>query len=150
MQIIKYPERKDWPEVLKRPRIETAAIEQVVNDILKDIREKGDAAIRSHTLRIDKIEVSELLVSKAEIEDARKQVPDKLKEAIALAKKNIERFHTQQKHVGKVVETSPGVKCWQKNVAIEKVGLYIPGGTAPLLDVYKRQYQVPARPLHTR
>jgi histidinol dehydrogenase len=134
MQIIKYPERSDWNELCKRPVQETGPIEKIVGEILQDIRIRGDEAVRLHTERIDKISLNDFKVTSAEIDDAIRNVPDNLRKAIVLAAKNIEKFHASQKIQGKVIETVSGVKCWQKAVAIEKIGLYIPGGTAPLFS----------------
>jgi len=134
MQIIKNPERNTWSDLCQRPAQETAAIEKLVGEILKDIRSNGDDAVRQYTERIDKVKLDKLKVSAAEINEAERSVPDSLKKAIAQASKNIEKFHASQKIQGKIIETVPGVKCWQKAVAIEKVGLYIPGGTAPLFS----------------
>lgn len=134
MKIVKNPDRKDWPELTKRPVKDSKKIEEIVKPILKKVRKKGDKALRKFALEYDQVELKDLLVSQKEIEEAQLLVSDKLKEAILLAKSNIENFHTKQKEDLLEVETMPGVVCMRKSVAIEKVGLYIPGGTAPLFS----------------
>lgn len=134
MEIIKYPDRKQWAEILKRPVMQTEKLFATVQTIIDRVREEGDSAVLKYEAEFDKVELSTLLVTKEEIEEAEALVSIELKSAIHLAKKNIEAFHTAQKFEGKKVETMPGVTCWQKSVGIEKVGLYIPGGTAPLFS----------------
>src|ERR1051326_1875949 len=134
MQLIKYPERKSWPEILKRPVIDTSSLENSVFTILKDVKENRDSALKKYSLQFDKVELNSLEVSKEEFDFSEMKVPKKLKQAIQLAKRNIEKFHLSQKEKVKAVETVKGVKCWRKSVPIEKVGLYIPGGSAPLFS----------------
>jgi histidinol dehydrogenase len=134
MNCIKYPEKNRWNEILSRPELNHSQVEIAVAEILNDVKLNGDKAIRKLTLKFDKLELDSFRVSQSEIEDAKNAINDKLKKAIALAKHNIEKFHISQKTEQKVVETAPGVKCWQKSIPIEKVGLYIPGGTAPLFS----------------
>ena len=134
MKIVKNPDKKEWGELIKRPVKDFKKIEEIVKPILKKVRKKGDKALRKFALEYDQVELKDLLVSKREIEEAQEQVSDELKEAIAVAKSNIERFHEKQKEGLLEVETMPGVICMRKSVAIEKVGLYIPGGTAPLFS----------------
>lgn len=134
MQVIKYPERKTWEEILRRPVIDNSSMENSVSTILKDVKENGDNALKKYALQFDKIELDSLEISKEEFTSAEKKVPKDLKQAIALAKRNIEKFHLAQKEKIKIIETVKGVKCWRKSVAIEKVGLYIPGGSAPLFS----------------
>jgi len=134
MKIINYPARKDWSMQLQRPAFNTFALEKKVNAIISDVKKNGDQAIKKYALRFDKAELTNLLVSTAEIKTAEKKCDPELKKAIHVAKKNIERFHTLQKQEFKVVKTMPGVTCWTRPVAIEKVGLYIPGGSAPLFS----------------
>jgi histidinol dehydrogenase len=134
MQIIKYPERKEWKKILQRPVMDTSALESRVSNILKEIKENGDEAVRRFSLMFDKVSISNIEVTAAEIQNAVSALPEELKQAILQARQNIERFHAPQVPVVEVVETMPGVKCWRKNLAIEKVGLYIPGGTAPLFS----------------
>jgi histidinol dehydrogenase len=134
MEIIKYPDKYKWKEVLKRPEIDHSKLEKIVSEILSDIDLNGDKAVSKYTSQFDKVDLKSFIVQKDEIEEARNAIDSDVKKAITLAKGNIERFHSSQKLNGKPIETTPGVKCWQKSVAIEKVGLYIPGGTAPLFS----------------
>lgn len=134
MQIIKYPPRGEWEALLKRPALDTTTLFDTVRNVLDDVRLNGDKAVVKYEKLYDKVELTELLVTTAEIEKAELLVPEDLKAAIRKAKNNIEKFHASQRFIGAKVETSPGVTCWQKAVAIEKVGLYIPGGTAPLFS----------------
>lgn len=134
MQVIKYPNKSDWKNILKRPTIDSVELEEKVSAILKNVKEKGDNALKEYALLFDKTQLSNLQVSEKEIQDAANFVSDELKEAIQTAKANIEKFHVSQKEEVKLIETSKGVLCWRKSVAIEKVGLYIPGGTAPLFS----------------
>ena len=134
MKTIKYPLRSTWFELLKRPTFDSSSLESVVKSILLDVKQNGDSAIKKYTKEFDKVELTNLLVSEVEFSEAEKNVSYDLKNAIQLAKFNIEKFHTVQKEEIKVVETTDGVLCWRKSVAIEKVGLYIPGGSAPLFS----------------
>jgi histidinol dehydrogenase len=134
MQIIKYPPRNKWNEILARPTFDTSDLNQTVSHILSDIKERGDKAILEYEEKFDSVKLSTLIVSEQEIEDSEHKISDSLKDAIRTAKRNIEIFHSAQKIESKKIETSPGVYCWQKAVGIEKVGLYIPGGTAPLFS----------------
>jgi histidinol dehydrogenase len=134
MKLIRYPERSQWRETLKRPSLDFSALETSVTGIISEVRRDGDAAVQKFSQLFDKVVPDRLLVSPEEIADGIKQVSGELKAAIQLAKRNIETFHASQKGVVESVETMPGVKCWRKSVAIEKVGLYIPGGTAPLFS----------------
>ncbi len=134
MKLIKYPPVSDWNELLKRPTISTVSLENTVSNVLSDVKKNGDTAIRKYTLQFDQVELENTLVSTAEFEEAEATVSAALKAAIALAKSNIEKFHEAQKEQTTVIETRAGVKCWRRSVGIEKVGLYIPGGTAPLFS----------------
>ena len=134
MKIIKYPDRRDWVEILLRPSFDSSSLEETVKNILKEVKKKGDEAVKKFTLQFDKAAVDELQVSETEINEAENFLSEELKQAIISAKKNIEKFHSSQLKKEEVVETLPGVSCWRKMVAIEKVGLYIPGGTAPLFS----------------
>ena len=134
MKIINYPDRKTWLELLKRPTFETKSLEKKVNSIILDVKTNGDTAIKKYTLQFDKVELNDFLVSKEEVKAAERLCKPELKKAIQLAKKNIEKFHSSQKQKFKTIETMPGVKCWTRSIAIEKVGLYIPGGSAPLFS----------------
>lgn len=134
MKTIKYPNRKTWKELLKRPTIDTTSLESTVQSVLTDIKSNGQSAVNKYTLQFDKVNIENVLVSDSEFLEAEKQISNELKNAIQLAKKNIETFHSTQKENTLVIETMQGVKCWRKSVAIQKVGLYIPGGTAPLFS----------------
>lgn len=134
MNKIYNPQRVDWNNVLKRPTQTVADIEGLVNGIFEEVRSNGDGTIKKYTEQFDKVVLENMLVSKTEIEEAQKLVSDDLKEAIKLAKANIEVFHKAQKTERVEVETAAGVSCWQEKRPIQKVGLYIPGGTAPLFS----------------
>lgn len=134
MQIIKYPPRSEWKKILQRPAMDTSSLESSVSNILKEVKANGDEAVRRFSLMFDKVSLSTLEVTSSEITEAVEQVPEELKQAILQAKANIECFHARQVSAVDIIETMPGVKCWRKNVPIEKVGLYIPGGTAPLFS----------------
>ena len=134
MDIIKYPSKEQWEESLKRPALDTTFLFDKVESIINKVYTEGDKAVLEFEAQFDKVQLSNLLVSKEEMQDAESCVADDLKDAIRLAHKNIETFHAAQRFEGKKIETSPGVVCWQKAVAIDKVGLYIPGGTAPLFS----------------
>ncbi|MDR1729964.1 MAG: histidinol dehydrogenase [Prevotellaceae bacterium] len=134
MQTIKYPQKNDWTKFLTRPVFDNGALFETVQTVLTDIKTRGDEAVKEYELKFDKVALSNLQVSEEEIIAAGKLVPEELKSAILLAKSNIEKFHAAQKPELPKVETMPGVTCRQKAVAIDKVGLYIPGGTAPLFS----------------
>ena len=134
MNKIYNPEREDWKSILKRPTKSVADIESTVNQVFEELQENGDATIKKYTEKFDGVTITELLVTDDEIVEANSLVPVALKEAILLAKDNIDKFHTAQKTQSIEVETSPGVHCWQVKRPIDKVGLYIPGGTAPLFS----------------
>src|SRR5688500_13182816 len=134
MQKIKFPERKDWPGILQRPYADNRALFGTVQQIMDEVASGGDAALKKLAHQFDGIAPDSLQVNDKEIEEAANGVPDKLKQAIQQARANIETFHRSQLLPVKKVETMPGVVCWQQQVAIEKVGLYIPGGTAPLFS----------------
>ncbi|MCM4156098.1 histidinol dehydrogenase [Gramella sp. AN32] len=134
MKKIMDPKREEWQEVLKRPTQTVANIEQTVNQIFEEIRSKGDEAVAKYTDLFDRIKITNTVVSISEIKEAKDQISEDLKDAIQLAKKNIETFHQAQKRERISVETMPGVECWQEKKPIQKVGLYIPGGTAPLFS----------------
>lgn len=144
MEIIKYPGREEWSSLAKRPALDVTTLFDTVRSVLDDVRERGDEAVKEYEARFDKVNLSALRVSEEEMREAEHLVPDDLRQAIRRAKENIERFHASQHFEGKKVETAPGVVCWQKAVAIEKVGLYIPGGTAPLFSTVL-MLAVPAR-----
>ncbi|EGK02773.1 histidinol dehydrogenase [Dysgonomonas gadei] len=134
MQIIRYPERLEWASILVRPQFDTSSLNNTVSAVLADIRGRGDKAILEYEERFDKVKLSSLTVTREEIEASESLVSEELKAAIRLAKRNIQTFHRSQIFESKKIETIQGVTCWQKAVAIEKVGLYIPGGTAPLFS----------------
>lgn len=134
MKIIKYPNRNDWPDLLTRPVFEIQSLDERVKAVIDDVRKNGDLALANYTEKFDQVKLKNFKVSEEEITDAEKFVAVELKNAIALAIENIEKFHTAQKSEMVEVETMDGVRCWQKSVPIEKVGLYIPGGTAPLFS----------------
>ena len=134
IDLIKYPDRNDWQEIVKRPVFENSSLEKTVGKILGKVKSKGDKAIRKYTKEFDGVKLKNLAVSRKEIEAAEKFLPQELKDAIQHAKSNIEKFHAAQLEEIKVVETMPGINCWRKSVAIEKVGIYIPGGSAALFS----------------
>lgn len=134
MRIIKYPSRDDWKEIIERPRLDVSQLNATVANVLQDIQAKGDEAVKFYEEKFDHVKLSSLAVPAEEMEEAGRLVSQELKDALTLAHGNIARFHESQKFEGEKVETCPGVHCWQKSVPIEKVGLYIPGGTAPLFS----------------
>ena len=134
MEIIKYPSKEDWSSLVKRPALDVTTLFDTVRTVLDEVRQEGDAAVKRYEEKFDKVTLANLQVSEAEIEEACELVSEELKQAIRTAKDNIEKFHASHRFTGHKVETTPGVTCWQKAVAIEKVGLYIPGGTAPLFS----------------
>ncbi len=134
MHIIKYPAKTEWKEILKRPALDIEALRTTVTQVLDRVRNEGDSAIIEYEALFDKVNLDTLSVSETEMDEAEKLLSEELKEAIVLAHTNIEKFHLAQRFEGRRVETVPGVTCWQKGVAIERVGLYIPGGTAPLFS----------------
>lgn len=134
MQIIKYPGRNEWAQLVERPHLDISQLNGVVSSVLDDIRQRGDEAVKHYEQKFDKVELSSLAVTEAEMTEAEALVSDELKAAITLAHHNIKAFHESQKFVSQKIEPQPGVVCWQKSVAIQRVGLYIPGGTAPLFS----------------
>ena len=131
MKIYRYPKKEQWAEIVARPRLDLTKLNETVSTVLNDIRQRGDEAIREYELKFDKAILSNLAVTEQEMDEAEKLVSDELRDAIILAHHNIKVFHISQRFVGQKVKTQEGVTCWQKSVAIERVGLYIPGGTAP-------------------
>lgn len=144
MKIIEYPQHKDWKTLLSRPALDNSSLTETVTAVLDDIKSRGDAAVKEYELKFDKVQLDSLQVSESEIAEAETLVAEELKNAIRLAKSNIEKFHAAQDHELPRIETMPGVTCWQKTMPIEKVGLYIPGGTAPLFSTVL-MLAVPAR-----
>lgn len=144
MEIIKYPTREEWTQLVKRPNLDVTTLFDTVRTVMNQVREQGDAAVKVYEEKFDKVQLSSLQVTETEMREAEDLASDELKDAIRTAKANIEKFHASQRFEGKKVETSPGVVCWQKAVPIEKVGLYVPGGTAPLFSTVL-MLAVPAR-----
>ena len=134
MILIDYPEKSQWQELLKRPVMNTESLFGTVQGIIDRVKAGGDEAVLQYEMQFDKVSLSALAVSSEEFDEAENLIDEELKAAIRLAAGNISAFHAAQRFVGKKVETQPGVTCWQKAVPIEKVGLYIPGGTAPLFS----------------
>lgn len=134
MNIIKYPARENWASIVERPHLDVTELNQTVANVLADVRTRGDEAVKGYELKFDHIDLDNLAVSEKEMKEAEAKVSPELRQAIELAHSNIKQFHESQRFHSKKVETQPGVVCWQKSVPIEKVGLYIPGGTAPLFS----------------
>ena len=134
MKIYKNLNPKDYKTALQRPALDTTVLFDTVKTILTDIKNNGDVAVKKYVSKFDKVDLIDFLVSESEMQDAENQLDTKLKKAILQAKKNIQKFHKKQIAKPEIVETMRGVKCWRKSVGIEKVGLYIPGGTAPLFS----------------
>ncbi len=134
MDIYTNPDREIWDEIIQRPIANHTALEKTVRKILLKVQENGDRAIRKYTKELDGVKLKKLQVSQKEIKKAEVLLSDELKAAIRVAKNNIEQFHASQKEEIKKTETMPGVLCWRKQVPIEKIGLYIPGGSAPLFS----------------
>lgn len=134
MKLYKHPARSEWEELVKRPTMETGSLEDSVKKILQEVKENGDEALRKFTKQFDKASIQDFAVHPDEFFAAQSALDPKLKAAILSARVNIETFHKTQLTEPARVETMPGVHCWRKNIAIEKVGLYIPGGTAPLFS----------------
>ena len=130
----KYPDREEWESLQQRPELDVTSLFDSVKTILDDVKAEGDEAVRRYSERFDKIRIEDLQVSQAEIDEADSLVSIDLKTALYLAHRNISKFHVLQYNEEKKIQTMPGVTCWQKPVAIEKVGLYVPGGTAPLFS----------------
>ena len=134
MKIYKNPSKDRWAEIIARPRLDLTKLNDTVARVLADVKARGDEAVKEYELKFDKAELKSLAVTEAEMDEAEQLVSNELRDAIILAHHNIKVFHISQRFVGQKVKTQEGVVCWQKSVAIEKVGLYIPGGTAPLFS----------------
>jgi histidinol dehydrogenase len=134
MQIIYHPEQNDWKNLLRRPYVDNRAVIESVQQILNAVREHGDEALKSFTKKFDGVDVESFLVDPAHITKAADQIDADLETSIRTAQKNIERFHSKQITIEEKLETMEGVQCWRKSVGIERVGLYVPGGTAPLFS----------------
>ncbi|MBP3219679.1 MAG: histidinol dehydrogenase [Prevotella sp.] len=134
MKIIKYPRKEEWNQLVERPHLDVSQLNATVENVLKDVRQNGDKAVMAYEEKFDHATLSSLAVTEAEIDEAMTMVSEELLDALKIAHHNISKFHESQKFEGDKVETCKGVSCWQKSVPIEKVGLYIPGGTAPLFS----------------
>lgn len=134
MKLFNLPQKSEWTEIVKRPVFDHSHLENIIQPVMDDIQKEGDAALIKYTQKFDGVKLTELLVSTAEFDASENQVSDELKAAIDVAIKNIVTFHQAQKETPQMVETMPGVHCWRESRPIEKVGLYIPGGTAPLFS----------------
>ena len=134
MQVVTYPEKSAWEALLKRPVSDTRDLENLVGPVFEQVKEKGDAALRDYTAQFDKVVLEDLRVASEAIETAAEHVPEALRDAIEVAYENIYAFHAAQKTPPVQVATRQGVECWQEKHPIQKVGLYIPGGTAPLFS----------------
>ena len=134
MQIYKYPAQDQWQSLVERPHLDVSCLNATVSTVLEDVKKRGDEAVKDYELQFDHASLSTIAVSQQEIDKSEQLLSESLKKAICLAHHNIKVFHESQCFEGKQIETQPGVTCWQKSVAIEKVGLYIPGGTAPLFS----------------
>lgn len=144
MRIVKNPNRIDWPSLCERPQLELEFLDSAVRNVLNRVRKSGDEALKELTLQFDKVSIAQLQVTQSEIELASASLSPALKSAILSAAKNIETFHASQKREVTVIETMPGVRCWRKPAPIQKVGIYIPGGTAPLFSTVL-MLAIPAR-----
>jgi len=134
MNIYTFPAPSLWPEIARRPQLELEFLESSVRNVLNRVKKSGDSALREFTRQFDKADITEIRVQPAELTDAEKALSNDLKQAIRAAAANIEKFHAAQKREPLKVETTPGVYCWRKGVPIDKVGIYIPGGSAPLFS----------------
>lgn len=144
MEVIKYPSRETWSELLLRPALDTKVLAETVSGILDDVRMNGDAALRKYSREFDNVELDDVQVSLGEFDEAESLVPQQLKDALAVAEANIEKFHAVTDEKPDVIETTPGVFCWKRSLPIEKVGLYIPAGSAPLFSTVL-MLAIPAR-----
>ena len=134
MNIIRYPRQEEWKKIVERPHLDVSQLNATVSDVLSDIRQNGDTAVMKYEEKFDHVRLSSLAVTEEEMEEAERLISHELHDALVLAHHNIAAFHESQHFKGSKVVTRPGVTCWQKSVPIEKVGLYIPGGTAPLFS----------------
>ncbi|EFZ36412.1 histidinol dehydrogenase [Hoylesella oralis ATCC 33269] len=134
MQVIKYPTEKDFETIVKRPQLNVSRLNATVAEVLNDVRNNGDEAVKRYEKEFDHVSLASLAVTQAELDEAETLVSQELKEALLLSYGNIAKFHAAQKFDGIKVKTAKGVTCWQKSIPIQKVGLYIPGGTAPLFS----------------
>ena len=134
MNIIKNPSRSDWAKIIERPHLDISQLNSTVSSVLADVKSRGDEAVKEYEEKFDHVNLSSIAVTEEEMKEAETLVSEDLEQAIRLAHFNIKKFHESQRFKGEKVETGPGITCWQKSVAIERVGLYIPGGTAPLFS----------------
>ena len=134
LKITRYPKEAEWAALLRRPTKDATTLNATVASVLSDVHQRGDEAVREYEEKFDKVRLDSLLVSEQEMQDAEGQISEELKNALTLAHRNIHTFHASQRFEGKPCSVSPGVTCWQKAIPIERVGLYIPGGTAPLFS----------------
>jgi histidinol dehydrogenase len=134
MKVIKYPKIKNWKTLTKRPVISSEKLDSIVSDILINVKQNKDKALLEYSNKFDGVKLSNIAITDEDISTAILKVSENLKKAISLAKTNITKFHSAQRETSEVIETTPGVQCWRKSLPIEKVGLYIPGGTAPLFS----------------
>lgn len=134
MQIVRNPKKYTWTSLLERPSLDNRFLERTVASIISDVREHGDSALRHCAKQFDKLEIEQFQVTDEEFETAIQTVSEELKSAIQIAKRNIEKFHITQVEEPQIVETMPGVSCWRKSVPIDRVGLYVPAGSAPLFS----------------
>ena len=134
MKIYRFPEKSEWATIIERPHLDVSQLNATVASVLADVKQRGDEAVKEYEEKFDHVSLNSLAVTEEEIEEATKLVDEDLEKAIRLAHYNIKKFHESQIFKGEKIETGPGVTCWQKSVAIERVGLYIPGGTAPLFS----------------
>ncbi|MDR2037241.1 MAG: histidinol dehydrogenase [Bacteroidales bacterium] len=144
MDVVKFPRREDWKNIITRPELDYSTLFETVREVMDDVRKNGDSAVFKYGEKFDQVQLHQLEVSPDEMTRAEQLIPEDLKAAIRTARKNIATFHQSQQLKQQKIETSPGVTCWQKSVGIEKVGLYIPGGTAPLFSTVL-MLAVPAR-----
>lgn len=134
MKVVRYPEKSEYASLLARPVMDSSSLESAVQTVLSEVKSRGDAALLEYTSRFDGVQLNKLEVLEHEKVEAANLVTTALKEAMQLAAANIRRFHQAQVQPVEIIETMPGIQCWRKSVGIEKVGLYIPGGTAPLFS----------------
>ncbi len=134
LKITRYPKEAEWAALLRRPTKDATTLNATVASVLSDVRQRGDEAVREYEEKFDKVRLDSLLISEQEMQDAEGQISEELKNALTLAHRNIHTFHASQRFEGKPCSVAPGVTCWQKAIPIERVGLYIPGGTAPLFS----------------
>ncbi len=144
MEIVLYPPKESWEGLCKRPLLDVPSLDKSVRTILDKVRKEGDMAVRKYSNQFDNVDIQEFRVSSRETDEAMLQIPDKLGQAIRTAKNNIERFHSSQVCEMNAIETMPGVKCWRRNIPLDIVGLYVPGGITPLFSTLL-MLAIPAR-----